>query len=238
MSSKSNTEVIIGGRVYTLSGYEGEEYLQRVAAYINNKINEFQDMEGVRSLTPDMKATLLEINIADDYFKAKERVDRLEQSLEQKEKELYDIKHELIAAKIEAESAEKNRKELEQKNKELLLNKAKLETALEDALLGAGGGNGTSTECRIQGSCRSCTGRSCGRRGTAGTGRRNRTESRRSCAAGETSGQRAYPSAALVKRTSLKDKGETESLLFSLSGETSNVQDFFNGYRNNRMRQI
>lgn len=137
MSSKSNTEVIIGGRVYTLSGYEGEEYLQRVAAYINNKINEFQDMEGVRSLTPDMKATLLEINIADDYFKAKERVDRLEQSLEQKEKELYDIKHELIAAKIEAESAEKNRKELEQKNKELLLNKAKLETALEDALLGA-----------------------------------------------------------------------------------------------------
>lgn len=137
MSSKSNTEVIIGGRVYTLSGYEGEEYLQRVAAYINNKINEFQDMEGVRSLTPDMKATLLEINIADDYFKAKERVDRLEQSLEQKEKELYDIKHELIAAKIEAESAEKNQKELEEKNKELLLNKAKLETALEDALLGA-----------------------------------------------------------------------------------------------------
>ena len=35
MSSKSNTEVIIGGKVYTLSGYEGEEYLQRVAAYMS-----------------------------------------------------------------------------------------------------------------------------------------------------------------------------------------------------------
>ena len=41
MSEKSSAEVIIGGKVYTLSGYEGEEYLQKVAAYINNKINEF-----------------------------------------------------------------------------------------------------------------------------------------------------------------------------------------------------
>ena len=40
MSEKSSAEVIIGGKVYTLSGYEGEEYLQKVAAYINNKINE------------------------------------------------------------------------------------------------------------------------------------------------------------------------------------------------------
>ena len=42
MSSKSSAEVIIGGKMYTLSGYEGEEYLQRVAVYINNKINEFK----------------------------------------------------------------------------------------------------------------------------------------------------------------------------------------------------
>ena len=48
MSSKSNTEVLIGGKVYTLSGYEGEEYLQKVAAYINSKINEFNEMESVR----------------------------------------------------------------------------------------------------------------------------------------------------------------------------------------------
>lgn len=39
MSGKTSAEVIIGGKVYTLSGYEGEEYLQRVATYINNKIN-------------------------------------------------------------------------------------------------------------------------------------------------------------------------------------------------------
>lgn len=136
MSSKSNAEVIIGGKVYTLSGYEGEEYLQRVAAYINNKINDFSEMEEVRRFPVDMKATLIQLNIADDYFKAKDRVEKLEQDLEIKEKELYDLKHELISVQIKAETNEKTAKELETKNKELLLNKAKLEAALEDALLG------------------------------------------------------------------------------------------------------
>ena len=30
MSAKTNAEVVIDGKVYTLSGYEGEEYLQKV----------------------------------------------------------------------------------------------------------------------------------------------------------------------------------------------------------------
>ncbi len=64
MASKSNTEVIIGGKVYTLSGYEGEEYLQRVAVYINNKINEFNEMEEFRRFTVDMKATLIQLESA------------------------------------------------------------------------------------------------------------------------------------------------------------------------------
>ena len=44
-SSKTDTEVIIGGKVFTLSGYESEEYLQKVASYINNKINEYSKLE-------------------------------------------------------------------------------------------------------------------------------------------------------------------------------------------------
>ena len=136
MSEKTSAEVIIGGKVYTLSGYEGEEYLQRVATYINNKINEFNGMEELRRFPSDMKATLLQLNIADDYFKAKAQVEKLEQELEQKDKEIYDLKHDLISNQIKAESDEKSRKELEAENRELLLNKAKLEASLEDALLG------------------------------------------------------------------------------------------------------
>ena len=132
MAEKTSAEVIIGGKVYTLSGYEGEEYLQKVATYINNKLGEFQGMEELRHLSGDMKATLLQLNIADDYFKAKTQVEKLEREIEQKEKEIYDLKHD----QIKAESDEKARKELEEQNKELLINKAKLEASLEDALLG------------------------------------------------------------------------------------------------------
>ncbi len=136
MSAKTSAEVIIGGKVYTLSGYEGEEYLQRVAAYINNKINEFDSMEEFRRFPTDMKATLLELNIADDYFKAKSQVEKLEQELELKEKEIYDLKHDLISNQVKMETSEKERKALEKENHELQLHKAKLEATLEEELLG------------------------------------------------------------------------------------------------------
>ena len=136
MSEKSSAEVIIGGKVYTLSGYEGEEYLQIVAAYINNKMNEFNSMDEYRRFPADMKATLLHLNIADDYFKAKAQVEKLEQDIEMKDHEIYNLKHDLISNQIKAESDEKSLKELEAENKELLLNKARLEATLEDALLG------------------------------------------------------------------------------------------------------
>ena len=136
MSAKTDAEVIIGGKVYTLSGYESEEYLQKVASYINNKRNEYDGLEGYKRLPVDMQSTLLELNIADDYFKAKSQVEKLEQDLEAKEKEIYDLRHDLISNQIKMESDEKAFKELEKENKELLLNTTKLEANLEDALLG------------------------------------------------------------------------------------------------------
>ena len=131
MSSKTSAQVIIGGRVYTLSGYEEEEYLQKVAAYLNNKIGEFQALPDYPKLSGDMKSVLLELNIADDYFKAKEQAEHLEEEIEQKEKEIYDLKHELVSGQIQQENHAKAYKELEDANKKLLLEKAKLEAALE-----------------------------------------------------------------------------------------------------------
>ena len=135
MSAKTNAEVVIDGKVYTLSGYEGEEYLQKVAAYINNKIAEYDSLEDYRHLPLNMKSTLIQLNIADDFFKAKAQVEKLERDLEIKQKEIYDLKHDLISNQIKTESAEASVKELEAENKELLLNKARLEATLEESLL-------------------------------------------------------------------------------------------------------
>ena len=39
-SSKNYTEVLIGGKVFTLSGFESEDYLQKVSTYLNHKLDE------------------------------------------------------------------------------------------------------------------------------------------------------------------------------------------------------
>lgn len=115
MASKTDTEVIIGGKVFTLSGYESEEYLQKVASYINNKISEYNKIEGFKRQPIDTQNVLLQLNIADDYFKAKKQIELMEEQLSEKEKELYDIKHELIATQIKYENSEKNGKSLQTK---------------------------------------------------------------------------------------------------------------------------
>jgi cell division protein ZapA len=70
-------------------------------------------MEGFKRQPLDTQNVLLQLNIADDYFKAKKQVELLEGQLSDKEKELYDIKHELIATQIKLENTEKNVKNLQ-----------------------------------------------------------------------------------------------------------------------------
>ena len=131
MSSKTDTEVIIGGKVFTLSGYESEEYLQKIASYINNKINEYNKVDSFRRRPMDTQSVLLQLNIADDYFKAKKQISVLEEDLQAKEKELYDLKHELISAQIKLETAEDRVKTLQQEIDDNAKKIVRLETELK-----------------------------------------------------------------------------------------------------------
>ena len=117
-SDKQDVEVIIGGKVYTLSGYESGEYLQRVAAYINGKMSEYGKADSYKRLPVETQNVLLELNIADDYFKAKKQLDEITADLEKRDKEVYDLKHNLIITMTKQESLEKNFKELTEDNNE------------------------------------------------------------------------------------------------------------------------
>ena len=130
MSSKNKTEVLIDGKIYTLSGYESEEYLQRVATYINNKLAEFKKLDGYARLSQELKSILLELNVADDYFKAKNQVEMVEEELAQKDQELYDLKHELISTQIKLEDAAKELEALKEQATEYQKQIVKLETEL------------------------------------------------------------------------------------------------------------
>lgn len=70
----NNTKVLIGGSVYTLSGSESEEYLQRVALYINKKMEEVNESAEGKKLSTRLQNVLLAINLVDDLFKAKEEL--------------------------------------------------------------------------------------------------------------------------------------------------------------------
>lgn len=132
MSAKNETEVIIGGKVFTLSGYESEEYLQKVATYINSKLTDFKKSDVFRRQAIEVQSTMIELNIADDYFKAKKIADSLEADLEKKDKEIYDLKHELIAAQIKLDSAVSETKSLRDEVSEYQKSIVKLETELDD----------------------------------------------------------------------------------------------------------
>ena len=123
MSSKNKTEVLIAGKIFTLSGYESEEYLQKVATYINNKIAEFKKLDGYNHQTKENKSILLELNIADDYFKAKKQVEMVE---------LYDLKHELINAQIQLENQEKDLEASRKENTELQKEVVRLQTERDE----------------------------------------------------------------------------------------------------------
>lgn len=131
-ASRTDTEVVIGGKVFTLSGYESAEYLQKVASYINNKITEYSKIDSFRRQPLDAQNVLLQLNIADDYFKAKKQIDFLEEDIQSKEKELYDLKHELIAAQIKLENTEKNLKDMQIELNENAKKMVRLETELKE----------------------------------------------------------------------------------------------------------
>lgn len=132
MSPKTDTEVIIGGKVFTLSGYESEDYMQKIASYINGKITEYGKLDGFRRQPLDKQNILLQLNIADDYFKAKKQGDSLESDIELKDKEMYDLKHELISAQIKLENAEKELAKMKEENNDLQMQIVKLETEMKN----------------------------------------------------------------------------------------------------------
>ena len=77
MAVKNTAQVVIGGKILTLGGYESEEYFQKVASYINNKIAELSEMPGYTRQPVETKHTLLSLNVTDDYFKAKKQAEIL-----------------------------------------------------------------------------------------------------------------------------------------------------------------
>ncbi|WP_058485047.1 cell division protein ZapA [Defluviitalea phaphyphila] len=102
MNEKNKIEVIIGGNVYTLVGEESQEYIQKVALYIDKKMNEVKQIESSKKLSTSLISILTSINVADDLFKVKKelqdaykKIEDLKKQINEKNSQIKDYEKEL-----------------------------------------------------------------------------------------------------------------------------------------------
>lgn len=100
MEKKNYAEVLIDGKIYTLGGAEEEEYLQKVAAYINQKIGILKAQPGFTRQNMDYQEVMIYLNLADDYFKTLQEAKMFRAQKEELEREVYSLKHELIGMQM------------------------------------------------------------------------------------------------------------------------------------------
>lgn len=123
-------EVIIDGRVYTLAGNESEEYMQRIASYVNGKIQEIKEIPSYKKLNKEYQSILLALNISDDLYKTKEVVAMMKEEYDRKDKEIFEKNQELLTEKMRLETSKKLVEEYRNKINELQKRIIELETGI------------------------------------------------------------------------------------------------------------
>ncbi len=143
MTAKRKINIVIDGRNFTVVGTEPEEYVRKLANYVDKKIKDLTSKND--KLCQTMSATLAALNIADELHRTKARLEELEsQARDPMEKyddviaeleksktiikaleiECSNYKEQLIKVKTELEDAvnerEKHNEAIELKEKELL----------------------------------------------------------------------------------------------------------------------
>lgn len=76
MSKRDKINVIIDGRNFTVVGGDNERYIRNLAYYVDEKIKSLSSKN--ERLSQTMSATLAALNIADEYHKTMEELEKLQ----------------------------------------------------------------------------------------------------------------------------------------------------------------
>ena len=118
MKDKNHFNITLAGKSYTLAGDESSEYLSTVVDYIEGKYADYSANISFRTQPMDMQHVMLEVNIADDYFKCKEQVEILNRKLEEQAAELERMKNSLVSMQVRYENLESSTKLTQKKYQE------------------------------------------------------------------------------------------------------------------------
>ena len=82
---KIRTTVRVAGKDYTIASYDPEAHVQRVAAFVDRKLNE---LSAATRLPQAQLSVLAALNIADDMLKAHDEITRLRRELMETQQKL------------------------------------------------------------------------------------------------------------------------------------------------------
>ncbi len=131
MAESTDAKIVIGGKTLLVSSEESYDHLQKVADYVNSKLEENKKSEGYEKMSIDTRFMLLELNIGDDYINTKEKLDEALIELAGKNKELYELKKEYESLKKNYQIARDQVIELQTKAADNAAKIIKLETELK-----------------------------------------------------------------------------------------------------------
>ncbi len=119
---RTTTKVKIGGVEYTISSTADEEYVMKIAYYVDKKLEELSRND--KRLSTAMASVLTCVNVADDYFRARDDAEALRGELLRYADEAGKLKTENV--KLAAEN-----KRLTEENRNLQLQNARLDTEVK-----------------------------------------------------------------------------------------------------------
>ena len=107
MMEKKEMQVIINKKQYILCAAESEEYIQKVVSYLNRKFDEMNENPGFEKMAMDYQNIMVSVNIVDEYMKMKEKLSLYEAEMKEKDKIIFDLRHENIDIKLKEETSKK-----------------------------------------------------------------------------------------------------------------------------------
>jgi len=69
----NKVDVVIGGKVITIKSSESAEYVQRLARYVDQKIESLKAQNMSAVVDERLRTLLIALNLADDYYKIKDQ---------------------------------------------------------------------------------------------------------------------------------------------------------------------
>ncbi len=118
----SKVRIRIAGKDYGIVGSEPEEYIQKIGLYVDKKMAEITE-SGDNNLSTVMVSVLASVNIADDYFKERDKANQQRTRMNELEKKIRELQN-------KATTLEQKNARCEEKNSELKLKLVEKETEL------------------------------------------------------------------------------------------------------------